>query len=66
MTVELFYSHRVFQYSIIGRYCGINLRFLNDFIVIFLSTVKYLISKIKQLYFNPVLNLERGYACFRF
>ncbi|VXC13523.1 hypothetical protein BACI71_30041 [Bacillus mycoides] len=31
-----------------------------------MSTVKYLISEIKQLYFNPVLNLERGYACFSF
>ncbi|PFE58746.1 hypothetical protein CN316_29770, partial [Bacillus cereus] len=37
-----------------------------DFIVIFLSTVKYLTSKIKKLYFNPALNLEWGYACFRF
>ena len=39
---------------------------LNDLIVVFLGAVKYFTSKLKQLYFNPVLKSERGYMCFRF
>ncbi len=61
-----FKIENILCYSIIGRYYGIKLGFLNGFIVTFSFGEVVFLSKIKQLCFTPVLILRRGYVCLRF